>query len=438
MSPLPVLLLALSFDAGAAHRHAATLTALGPRPLGSPRSQIAAEFVAARLSEAGLEEVGVRPFRAGAARGYNIVAVLRGSRPGVVALIAHHDSAHGSPGAYRATSVALLIETARALVAGPTRPATIEFVSLDGGAGAAPSAGVRAFLETRAPDAGPLAAALVIDGGGWQRGTPVLQLYPAPDRLRPGLYRTTPERLAREVMRGALDRGQRLAVGDPLLAWPLQAAVRAFRMEPIGDDGAFLVQGVPAARLGDSTRSAAYPWRGTLADGADKLDEASLSGLGEAILGAVARLATLPSRIEEQPTWFAVRGQVIGKKVIVGIALAAAFVGLMASLGQPLRLLARLAQAVLLALLLWRHPLLSAWVFTWPSLASLARGPLAVLVGLMPLTAVIVAGFLGSSAPGGMRIVGLWLRPWEIVVFALAVVLLFVRPPARRLKKRRR
>lgn len=436
MSLLPVLLLTLSFDGAAAHRHAAMLAALGPRPLGSPRSQVAAEFVAARLRAAGLDEVSVRPFRAKGSRGFNVVGTLRGSRPGVVALVAHHDSASGSPGAYRATGVALLIETARALVAGPARAATIDFVSLDGGAGGAPSAGVRAFLETRGSDAGVLTAALVIDGGGWQRGRPTLQLYPTPDRLRPGLYLTTPEGLAREVMRGAEERGQRLVVGDPLLSWPFQPAVRAFRMEPTGDDGAFLLRGVPAARLGDSTLSAAYPWRGTAADDAAKLDEASLSELGEAILGAIARLAATPGSIEAQPTWFAAWGQIIGKRVIVGIGLSAALIGLVASLGEPLRLLARLAQAALLAVLLWRHPLLTVWLLALPSLTSLARGPVAFLVGLLPTGAIIAAGTLGSSAAGGMRIVGLWLRPWEIVAFAMALVLLFVRPPARRVKKR--
>ena len=438
MSLLPVLLLSLSFDGAAAHRHAATLAALGPRPLGSPRSQVAAEFVAARLRDTGLDEVAVRPFRVEGARGFNVVGVLRGRRPGVVALIAHHDGASGSPAAYRATSVALLIETARALVLGPARVGTLEFASLDGGAGGAPSAGVRAYLETRASHAGALTAALVIDGGGWKRGMPTLQLYPTPDRLRPGLYRTTPEGLAREVMRGAAERGQRLVVGDPLLAWPFQPAVRAFRMEPTGDDGAFLLRGVPAARLGDSTRSAAYPWRGTAADDADKLDEASLSELGEAILGAVARLAAHSGRIEMQPTWFAAWGQVIGKRVIVGFALVAALIGLVASLGEPLRVLARVAQAGLLAILLWRHPLLTTWLLALPSLTSLACGPLAILVGLLPLGAVVAVGTLGSSAAGGVQIVGLWLRPWEIVAFAMALVLLFVRSPVRRLKKRPR
>ena len=43
MSLLPLLLLTLSFDGAAAHRHAATLAALGPRPLGSPRSRVAPE-----------------------------------------------------------------------------------------------------------------------------------------------------------------------------------------------------------------------------------------------------------------------------------------------------------------------------------------------------------------------------------------------------------
>ena len=207
-------------------------------------------------------------------------------------------------------------------------------------------------------------------------------------------------------------------------------------MEPAGDDGAFLLRGVPAARLGDSTRSAAYPWRGTASDDADKLDEASVSELGEAILGAIARLAVSAGRLEAQPTWFAAWGQIIGKRVIVGIGLAAALIGLVASLGEPLRLLARLAQAALLAVLLWRHPLLTVWLLALPSLASLARGPVAILVGLLPTGALIAAGTLGSSAAGGMRIVGLWLRPWEIVAFAMALVLLFVRPPARRVRKR--
>ena len=199
-----------------------------------------------------------------------------------------------------------------------------------------------------------------------------------------------------------------------------------FEWSPPETTGRSCSEACPAARLGDSTLSAAYPWRGTAADDAAKLDEASLSELGEAILGAIARLAATPGSIEAQPTWFAAWGQIIGKRVIVGIGLSAALIGLVASLGEPLRLLARLAQAALLAVLLWRHPLLTVWLLALPSLTSLARGPVAFLVGLLPTGAIIAAGTLGSSAAGGMRIVGLWLRPWEIVAFAMALVLLFV------------
>ena len=83
-------------------------------------------------------------------------------------------------------------------------------------------------------------------------------------------------------------------VGDPLLSWVYQPAVRTFRGRLYGDDLSFLQAGLPAVFTSDSSFTRFYPWYHQPDDTADKLDAAALARMGTAVVGGVEALAALP------------------------------------------------------------------------------------------------------------------------------------------------
>jgi len=98
MSALLAVLLAASFDGQAALGHASSLAALGPHPLGSPRNQAAAAYVAAQMREAGLDAVELAPFESHGVQGTNVIGTLRAPGDELVVIGAHHDTVAEAPG----------------------------------------------------------------------------------------------------------------------------------------------------------------------------------------------------------------------------------------------------------------------------------------------------------------------------------------------------
>ena len=140
------------FSAARAQRHIEVL-ARDPRPLGSPAHAAARHYIAERLVDLGLEvveqaETSVQP-RRGVTQMVavtNVIGRLRGTAQsptgpaaggaeagGAILLVAHYDTVYGSPGANDdATGVAVLLETARALRAGPPLARDVVFLFSDG------------------------------------------------------------------------------------------------------------------------------------------------------------------------------------------------------------------------------------------------------------------------------------------------------------------
>src|SRR6185503_12345271 len=143
MSALLAVLLAASFDGQAALGHASSLA-----PLGSPRNQAAAAYVAAQLREAGLDAVELAPFESHGVQGTNVIGTLRAPGDELVVIGAHHDTVAEAPGAYD------------------------DEESEATGKGSA--VGSRAFIERLGPRARSLVAAFAVDMSGWRGGTPSL------------------------------------------------------------------------------------------------------------------------------------------------------------------------------------------------------------------------------------------------------------------------
>jgi hypothetical protein len=433
---LLALLLSAHLDGEAALRHASALASLGPHPWGSPRNRAAAEYVAAQFRAAGLAEVRLEEFESHGVRGANVVGVLRGggSLPEFVVVGAHHDTAPEAPGAYDdGGGVGVVIEAARVLSQSAARPRTVIFVSWDGeeawSTGRTTTAGSRAFLKGLGARSRDLTAALAVEMCGWKGGTPSVHPIAYADPLRPGGYVAAPDWLMAAVLSARSRGGERLRVGDPILSWLYQPAVRTFQVGLYGDDLSFLQAGLPAVQVSDSSFTAYYPWYHKPADTPDKIDAAALARIGDLVVEVVEALGRAPRGPAVQPRWIAAFGHVWGAPVVWAIGVVALALSLAAAVRTgvvPLGV--RIAQAAAVGFLLWRHPVPTLWVFV-PLLILTAFRPRGWprLVGLLPLLAL--AG-LGAAAWLRGFVRGVWPTPIDLAVAGLALALFWVTPRA--------
>lgn len=422
----------------AALGHARALGALGPHPLGSPRAQAAAAYVAATFRAAGLGAVRLQPFESDGLRGQNVIGVLRGPGPEFVVLAAHHDSAPLAPGAYDdGGGVGVLIEVARALAAAPERARTLVFVSFDGEESESQrptqAAGSRAYVQALGAEARQLVAALAIEMCGQRDGVPVLHPIAYPDPLRPGAAVIAPERLLRAALAGSRAAGAELRVGDPLLGLLYQPAVRALRVRLYGDDLSFLQAGLPAVFVSDSSFSRFYPHYHAATDTADRLDAAALERMGTSVLGVADAFSRLPLSRAAEPTWYAVLGRVFGAPLVFGAALLSLAPSLAgAGRGHARQRLAAVVHAALFGLLAWRHPVPALFCLGLPNLAAPLTRSRFGLLSLLPaatLAALGVAARLRQAGPAGPIVRGLWLEPWELLLAVLTLGSLWLLRP---------
>jgi hypothetical protein len=415
-----------AIDGQGALRHASALAALGPHPYGSPRSQAAAAYVAAQFREVGLDEVRLQNFESGGQRGSNALGVLRASGPEFIVLGAHHDSVAVAPGAYDdGGGVGVLIEVARLMVQESRRTRTVVFASWDGEE--VGLHGSREYIRSLAGGAQQLAAALVVEMSGWSAGSPSLHPIAYADPRRPGGQVIAPAWLVRVALQGSRRAGQELNVGDPLIPWLYQPAVRLFRVGFSGDDQAFLRQGLPAVFVSDSSFSRFYPHYHSARDTPDRLDGAALERMGAAVRGVLDELGQAPRGPADERAWFAAFGQVWGAGWLYLLGALSLLPGLWLFRGRgALGFGVRALQAGAYALLLWRQPVPALFLLLLPNLiTAFATGALATFVALVP---ALLLGGLGVMAWNQGMVRGLWLGPWELGLLALAFALLWVQP----------
>jgi hypothetical protein len=422
-----VLALAAAVDGQTVLRHAAALTALGPHPYGSPRTRAAAEYVASQLRDVGIGEVQVQDFEATGRQGANVVAALRAPGSEFVVVATHHDTSPASPGAHESGGgPGLLIELARVFSRDANRPRTLVFASFDGGSpGSESGLGATAYLATLGPQAKDLVAVVALGGIGWKGGSPVVQTFGRAQKWPKGPYAICPAWLARVTLAGAARCDAPLAMGDPSWSWLYQPAVRTFRgPRSGGEDAAFGAAGFPTLLIDDSPASAPFPWRGLAADDADKLDIDALARAGQSALCALRAIMEAPRGPAAEPAWFAAFGRVFGAGVLMGVGVLSLVPGLVRVFGSGgLGLVARVTQALLFGVLLWRHPV--------PALAVLVLPNLATAAGSMALSFLAMSGAFALAAAGivGWRrglVTGTWLEAWEIALLGLALAVSLV------------
>jgi hypothetical protein len=254
---------------------------------------------------------------------------------------------------------------------------------------------------------------------GWKGGRPVFHPIAYADPGHPGRYVITPAWL----MRAALT-SRSLAVGDPVLSWLYQPAVRTFRAKLYGDDLSFLQGGQPALFASDSSFTAFYPWYHTAADTADKLDAGALARMGNGALEVLDALARVPRGPAVEPDWFAAFGYVLGPGALWAVGLLSLLpLAWRARRAGGLALLLAMGHGLLFVLLFWRHPVPALWVFLLPNVFGRGRRAWVAAISALPLLALAGLGAVAWSR-GFVR--GLWLAPWEIAVLFFALACAFV------------
>jgi hypothetical protein len=263
------------FSAGRAMTLVQVLAA-EPRPLGTPAHARARSWLVEQLEAAGVEvEIQVatvlRPSSRGAVRAakvHNVLARLAG-RPApdpaspAVLLMAHYDSVPWSPGAGDdASGVACLLETLRALQAGPALTRDVFFLFTDGEEGGL--WGARAFVDEH-----PWAARVGVVVNADARGNTGPSL----------MFRTSGANLWSV-------RQLRQAVPAPLAT---SLSYEVFRLMPNDTDLAVFAQqetpGLDFAFIGN------HPRYHSARDTADRLDPFSLQHQGSSLLGLARHLA---------------------------------------------------------------------------------------------------------------------------------------------------
>ncbi len=169
--PVPASAPAEEFSAERAMEHLKVIAA-APHPLGSAENAKVQEYIVGELKKAGLEPqvqtaTGVTSrWYAAAGTVQNIVARLAGSDHGgkALLLVAHYDSVPAAPGAGDdGAAVAAMLETLRALKAGPALKHDVIFLFTDGEEGGL--LGAAAFMDEH-PWAKEIGAALNFEGRG--------------------------------------------------------------------------------------------------------------------------------------------------------------------------------------------------------------------------------------------------------------------------------
>ena len=257
---------ARDFDSRAAFSDLRAQAAIGPRAAGTRGSRREVRLIVSRLRAAGLRRVSVqRPHR-------NVVAIVRGRRPGTIVVGAHHDTKDAIPGFVGAndgaSGVAVLLELARVL----PRPFP------------GPSIALAFFDAEEARGERPFA----VDG---TRGSRQFVAYAATGRQRTPRLRGIRAMYLVDLVGDCELQIPRESNSDPRL-YDLMSG-RAFGDETgyIGDDHIpFLSAGVPAVdlidfRYGPGEQPGA--WFHTPEDTLDKVCASSLAAVGRPLIRAL-------------------------------------------------------------------------------------------------------------------------------------------------------
>ena len=281
------------------------------------------------------------------------------------------------------------------------RQRTLVFVSFDGeeaeSTGKDSAAGSRAFIERLGPRARSLVAAFAVDMSGWRGGSPSLHPIAYADPHESGRSVIAPAWLVRASLAGAREAGASLAVGDPWMPLALpagrahvpRAALRRRPAVPAGGPlGALRLRLVVLRLLPGLPRPRTPPTSST------PRRSSAWGRRCSASCAARARRARQRSR----PEWFAAFGYVVSAPSLLALGVLVLLCpGSARAPSGGVAIAARVVQALLFVVLLWRHPVTTLSILLVPQLLlPVARGWSAALLSLAPALALVAIGLSAS------------------------------------------
>lgn len=402
------------------------------RSMGTDAWREAPAFIASALAAAGAE-VRLEVLQLDATRSFtNVLARIPGvDRTTRVVLAAHHDTVAGAPGAIDdGGAVAVQVEVARALAAGPPPPCDVEVAVFD--LEEKWLRGSRGHLAALPPgDLDRVRAAVAVELVGWKRDRLVLQTIPWGFAVRAA--GVPPGWLPATVRAAAADAGVPVGLGDPFVSPWYQGTIRVLGVVTGSDADAYLAAGAPSALLTGSALTNFYEAYHTPRDDLPLVDPARLDDAARAAAAAVVALAGLDPAVAADrrlgEPYLALGGRTLGRWALLLLGLAAALapaaagLALRAAGAQAGTLL--LVHAGVLALLALLGSVVGL-VVAVPSALGLALAcaypgvarPLLYL-GMLPALAEVLLVIVAASMFGGFRWAG---GPVETPLLLLAIL----------------
>jgi hypothetical protein len=407
---LPLAILAAAaIDAASIAQNSATLQALGPHPFGSPRNQAAAQFLAAKLQEAGLSQASVDAFTVDGIFGSNVIANLPGRSDRLVILATHHDTNRdGSDLAARSRAMAVLVELGKQ--ASRLRPAkTWILASFDGGE--SKGEGLAHYLDTLGRSQSMLDGVILLDGGPPQDEPvdPTLIAPACPDG--PGSNRRAIG--GADFVSAALAQPPEnldFSFDDPGIGLLTQPFIRTFRTRCDPTAARALETGIGALIVTDRSYSRAFLANGAAAKPADPpLKDEVGARLGRLAFAAIQGVDATPFPPRQSNAWLVAGRTLWPGWLLFALGCASLIPGLFALRANSTGLGLRGAYSLLFLAGLYYEPEFALFAGLLPTLVPVAFPRQAFLVALAPLAVLLAAGGL-SFARG--QVIGTWLSPW--------------------------
>jgi len=415
------LLAAATFDAAAIAQTSAALNALGPHPFGSPRNQAAAQFVAAKLQEAGLSQTVVEEFVSEGSPGSNVVARIPGRTDRLLIVATHHDSRKDQEDVSdRSRSLALLVEIGRrAAQAQPMK--TWIVASFDGGE--ARGEGLAHYLDALGRSLGLVDGVFLIDASTLRTsGARPALIVPACARAEPPGSRGIATRDLVEAAFSGIPATVEFSFDDPGIALLTQPFIRAFKT-PCAPSAASAVSAglgvVLATETSYSRRFIGNQALNALETG--PRDQAAVS-LGELAFAAIRGADGASSSPPQSDSWLVVGRSVWPGWMIFLLGALTLIPGLVVLRSEKTRLMFRGAYSVLFVLLLYAEPELALFAGVLPNLLPPSLPARFLAPALFPVLLLIAAGGLGFVRG---QVTGSWISLWIWLGVVAAFFLLY-------------
>lgn len=412
-------------DAAILVQNSVTLQALGPHPFGSPRNQAAAQFVAAKLKDAGLTQTVVEDFVFDGAPGTNVYASLQGRTDRLLILATHHDTSKSRDDVSgRSRSLALLIEVARQAAA--LRPQkTWILASFDGGD--SKGEGLASYLDSLGKSRSQVDGMIVVDVTS-PAGTEAVPTFIAPacsNSSSPGEREMAGYDTLSAALRGP-PRSMDLVFDDPGISIVTQPFIRAFKVDCDPTAARALGAGIGVVQIGDESYSRRFISGGTTAAKRETLTrDTDAARVGELALAILQGLDASVPASPQSDSWMVAGRTVLPGWLIFLVGLIALIPGLVVLRAQTMALGFRVTYSLIFGVVLYSEPEVAIFVGLLPSLFPPGSSKKLLTLTFVPLALLVFAGLFGLARN---QVTGSWLSIWDWAGLILAFALLYATP----------